>query len=781
MGDDLLAGLNEAQRAAVTAGDGPLLLIAGPGSGKTRVLTHRIAYLVRERGVRPQAICAVTFTNKAAREMKERLEHLIGDQVRELTVGTFHALCARILRQYGNEIGLARSFTIYDDDDQLSVVKSALKDLDLDPKQVAPRSMLAGISAAKSNGLSPADFSRQVDNYRDELVLRVYRRYQETLERNEALDFDDLLLRALDLLGLPNGRAAARLQERYQHVLVDEYQDTNLVQFELVRRLAAPQNNLCVVGDEDQSVYGWRGATIKNILEFEQVYPQAQVIKLEQNYRSTKQILQAANAVIAGNSQRKDKRLWTENGDGERVIVKELADERHEAQFVVQEIERLIDRLGYTPGDFAVLYRTNGQSRALEEAFVRYGVLYQIIGGTRFYERREIKDVMALLRLILNPQDDVSLRRVVEAMPVGRGLGSKTWARLEAWGQAAGMSAAGALGAWATPGADPVPPLSGSAAGAARALMGLLADLRSRIGIDDLPTLYDRALEASGYARLLQDGTEPERWENVRELRARLAEYVSLPLHMQLLTFLEEAALVADVDALAEGASAVTLITLHAAKGLEFPVVFIVGLEDGLLPHVRSLDSPDSLEEECRLAYVGITRARQRLYLTHVYQRSNYAGQAQTATRSPFLDAIEAGMGMVPPGWRRSAASGAAPGRAGTGGRFNGAGAGRPPSTARPAFSEWSQEPDHVSGQAVRRSTPQSTRRGEWSQEVDQVGDGVIAAVAVGERVRHPVFGVGVVRAITPTRSDIEVIVVFDDDTVGTKKLMASFARLERA
>ncbi|MCC6626812.1 MAG: UvrD-helicase domain-containing protein [Chloroflexi bacterium] len=754
MTDDLLRGLNDAQRAAVTAPDGPVLIIAGPGSGKTRVLTHRVAWLIRERDVAPWRICAVTFTNKAAREMRERLEHLIGDLARELLTGTFHALCARFLRQHGQEIGLSRHFTIFDDDDQTALVRQALKQLDLDPKQVTPRSMLVGISAAKSAGLGPDAYARRVENYRDELVARVYRIYQALLDHNKGLDFDDLLMRTIDLLDLPGGTAAARLPERIRHLLVDEYQDTNVVQFELVRRLSAGHGNTYVVGDPDQSIYAFRGATIRNILEFESAFPNAQIIRLEQNYRSTQAILRAAGAVIAENQERHKKELWTDNPEGQAITVKELYDEHHEAQWVAEQIRDLIDREDYRPSDIAVLYRTNAQSQPLEHALNRVGLSYQLIGGTKFYERKEIRDVLALLRLIVNPDDDYSLRRVVDAMPVASGLGRQTWLRLESWAAEAEMSVSGALAAWATPGATIAPPLTGRPAAGARALADLLARLRSRLGQDDVVTLFDQALADSGYDRLLREGTEPERLENVTQLRAELRRYLDLPLDAQLTIFLEEAALVAASDDLDDTrADKVTLITLHAAKGLEFPVVFIIGMEDGLLPHARSLGNLRELEEERRLAFVGITRARQRLYLTHAGLRSSYYGTNQQA-RSQFLTPLD----VLADGGR-------------------GRGRARPGTTAPTRISGASQP---GSGRASSAPRPQPAPRRPTSDFVDDAGQSeVVVTVAAGDRVRHHAFGVGVVKQVTPSRGDVQVTVDFG--TNGTRTLMASMARLTPA
>jgi DNA helicase-2/ATP-dependent DNA helicase PcrA len=706
-----------------------------------------VAYLVRERDIAPWRICAVTFTNKAAREMRDRLDTLVGDAAGKLVTGTFHALCARFLRQHGQELGISRGFTIFDDDDQITLVRQALKALDLDPKQVTPRSMLVGISAAKCSGLSPQQYARGVENYREELVARVYARYQGLLDHNQGLDFDDLLLRTVDLLDLPNGVAARQLPDRFRHVLVDEYQDTNTVQFELVRRLCATHGNIYVVGDPDQSIYAFRGATIRNILEYETAFPNAVVIRLEQNYRSTQAILRAADLVIADNAERHEKRLWTSNPEGEPVTIHEFYDEHHEAQWVVQQMQRLIDREGYRPRHIAVLYRTNAQSQPVEHMLRRQMIAYQLIGGTRFYERREIKDVFALLRLIVNPDDDLSLRRVVDAMPIGKGLGAKTWLQLEAWATAAGLSIGAALANLTGAIIEPAPPLTGRSLAAARNLGGLLADLRQHHGRLDLVALFDKALAESGYAAFLREGTEPERLENVATLRSELNRYLNLPIDAQLIVFLEEAALVAAVDELdADERDKVTLITLHAAKGLEFPVVFVIGMEDGLLPHVRSLTNERELEEERRLAFVGLTRARERLYLTHAAQRTSFQG-TNPQTRSQFLDAID------PPTVRTRPRTGASAA----------AGAGR---------STW------------HAMSPTTTQRGPQRPPArlpdESVEPEFVVAITAGDRVRHAVFGVGTVRSVTPVRNDVEVMVDFGGER-GTKKLMASLANLSRA
>jgi len=724
---DVLRGLNPEQERAVTTSDGPVLVVAGPGSGKTRVLTHRIAYLIDHRGVSPWHILAVTFTNKAAREMRSRLELLIGpDRARQLTVGTFHAVCARILRRDGHLIGLDPRFTIYDDADQIDAVKQALKALNLDPKQFAPRPILSRISAAKSQFVAPEAFAEQVESYWEEVVGRVYPHYQEILRRNRALDFDDLLGETLRLFN-EQPRVLERYQEWYRYVLVDEYQDTNRVQYLLVRAISDRHHNLCVVGDPDQSIYGWRQADIRNILDFKRDYPDAEEVHLELNYRSSRSIVEAADHVIRANTLRIDRRLRTENPEGERLVVREMYDETQEAQFVVSEARRLAQLARYDFRDVAVMYRTNGQSRALEEAFIRSEIPYQIVGGTRFYERREIKDAMALLRLIANPNDAVGLQRVLANTPLGKGIGPRTVEEVDRWAARHGRSVYDALAALA--GADDVPaPEVGSRAARLladvyRTLEGLVAKSRSLA----VSSLFDLAVEETGFARQFQEAGDPEsleRWDNVLQLRGVLAGYDQLPESSALETFLEESALFTDVDALEGDGNQVTLITLHAAKGLEFPVVFLVGIEEGILPHSRSLDSEAQLEEERRLFYVGITRAKERLYLTHAFRRTVF-GRGDLSARSRFLDAIpselvEHGNGRV------VVASGAVP--------------------ATPLST------------AVEPTTPAPPE------------------LSVGDRVFHGRFGDGVVTAVRGVRGDQEVTIDFKRH--GEKRLLASLANL---
>jgi ATP-dependent DNA helicase UvrD/PcrA len=595
---DILAGLNPAQKEAVEAINGPVLILAGPGSGKTRVITHRVAYLIKIVGVNPRRIMAVTFTNKAAREMEERLDKLVSTSVQNLTLGTFHAICARILRQDGKVIGIDKKFVIYDDDDQISLLKRALQDLALDPKQFAPRALQSVISNAKSQMLGPADLRGK--SYFEEVTRRVYERYQKLLNASAALDFDDLLMKTV-LLFRQNQEILDKYQARYMHIQVDEFQDTNLVQYELVKLLAGKYRNICAVGDPDQSIYSWRAADIRNILNFEKDFPDAKVILLEQNYRSTQLILDAATHVIAANRQRKPKTLWTENEKGQPPHVIETYSEEEEAQWVVNEIDNLVRNKEVKAGDCAIMFRTNAQSRVLEEAFIRYGMPYRLVAGTRFYERREVKDIIAYLRLIQNPHDTVSLRRIINVPQ--RGIGERSLDELSRWAQKQGVNEYKALQllAGSKDSSEELP----FSARTVKALAGFAAMLENFIEKSqelDTMKLFDLVVEKSGYKQYitgLDDGDE--RWENILELRGVAQDYKDLSPQEGLTTFLEKVALVSDVDSLPEKTETVTLITLHQAKGLEFPVVFIIGMEEGILPHYKSIDDPAQLEEERRL------------------------------------------------------------------------------------------------------------------------------------------------------------------------------------
>jgi DNA helicase-2/ATP-dependent DNA helicase PcrA len=752
----ILQGLNAQQLAAVTAPDGPVLVLAGPGSGKTRVLTHRIAYLLDEYEADPQEILAVTFTNKAAREMRERLDLLVGRAARGLTVGTFHSVCARILRRDGAPVGLGPDFVIYDDEDQLRLLRQAITEIGLDDKQYPPRTMQNKISEAKSKLLTPEEYTDSAKTYLDEVAGRVYRRYQELLEWNQAADFDDLLGKTVELWA-KHPDVLYRYQERWRRVLVDEYQDTNLAQYTLIRLLTERRRSLFVVGDEDQGIYSWRAADITNILNFERDYPDATVLLLEQNYRSTQAILDVAMHVIGGNTGRRAKTLWTDKAGGIPVQVREAYDEQDEAQYICREVQRLVAGHGYRYSDIAVMYRTNAQSRSIEESFVRYRIPHVLVGGTRFYERKEIKDVLAYLRLVHNPYDTASLRRILEQTHSGRGVGKGTLAALDTYAQtvhlplwdAIALSTAPsgrevAVFAGSTPTAQP-PKLASKARTALHELVTVIEDLRERRAELPLPQLIDMVLQKTGYARALTDGSEEglDRLENAKELISVAQDYAGLDPREALASFLEEVALLGDLDAVRESQDAVTLITLHAAKGLEYKVVFIAGVEEGLLPHSRSLDQLRALEEECRLAYVGVTRAMERLYISYAFHRTIF-GATQTNEPSRFLQSIPGSLvsGSLPPN-RASR-------------RSNGA-------SSRLA-------PQPAVAMPVRHVATVPNR--------PAAGHADVPAYAPGESVRHPRFGEGTVTQVRMQDGDQEVEVRFAAGA--TKRLIASLAKLEK-
>jgi DNA helicase-2/ATP-dependent DNA helicase PcrA len=627
----LLESLNPTQLDAVKHTEGPLLILAGAGSGKTRVLTHRVAYILDQGLAAPEEVLAITFTNKAAGEMKDRVALLVGPDSRKMWVSTFHAFCARILRVHAEKLGYKREFTIYDQADQVRLVKRCIVELGKDPKRFNPRSFQAQISAAKNVLMTPDDYLRSTEGYIAENVAEVYDLYQTRLYENNAMDFDDLIMQTVALLEIfPDVRE--RYQTRFKYIHVDEYQDTNHAQYRLVNILAEAHRNLCVVGDDDQSVYSWRGADIRNILDFERDYPEAKVVKLEQNYRSTQTILDAANAVVANNASRKPKELWTAGPQGERIRVFTAVDEYAEARFVVSEIERLIDS-GASPKDIAVFYRTNAQSRALEDVLVREGVPYQVVGGVRFYERAEIKDAMAYLAVISNPNDAGALERIINVPK--RGLGSTSVARLQDHARRNGISLYEALAE-----ADAVD-LTGAAKKACRAVRDLFGGWR--VAAREVPPaeLIGAVLDESGYrAELEAENTiEAEsRLENLEELINAAKEYERLEPEPTLEGFLQEQALYSEQDALDTQGGQVALMTLHNAKGLEFVHVFVVGMEEGTFPHARSLDE-QNLEEERRLCYVGITRAKQTLTLSYAKLRSSW-GEREYQMPSRFLSEI---------------------------------------------------------------------------------------------------------------------------------------------
>ncbi|MFC1875578.1 ATP-dependent helicase [Chloroflexota bacterium] len=720
---DILSELNPAQKEAVETISGPVLILAGPGSGKTRVITQRIAYLIRVCGVSPHRIMAVTFTNKAAREMEERLNRLVAGLIKELTLGTFHAICARILRQDGKAIGVDRGFVIYDREDQLSLVKRSIQGAGFDPKQYVPSAILSAISNAKSQMLAPSDYIERSSSHFEEVVGRVYEQYQQLLEQSNALDFDDLLLKAVQLFSA-NAEISARYQNRYLYIMVDEFQDTNLVQYQLVKQIGGKYRNICAVGDPDQSIYSWRSADLRNILNFEKDYPEAKVVLLEQNYRSTKTILETASGIISANEQRKPRELWTDNEPGRQITVIEAYNEQEEAQFVVREVERLIDKGWARLSDCAVMYRTNAQSRALEEAFIRYGTPYRLVAGTRFYERREVKDIIAYLRLIQNPCDGVSLMRIINTPQ--RGIGQRSLSQLAAWARSRGVSQFEALRLLASLAEEEKP----FDIRTMRVLVGFpsmmeeLIRWRQELNLVELFDLVIARTYYKEYLLAMPDGEE--RWENVLELGTVARQYDDMGPGEGLAAFLEGVTLVSDVDGYNETAGVVTLITLHQAKGLEFPVVFIVGLEDGILPHIRSFDDPAQMEEERRLCYVGITRAKKLVYLSYAFRR-NLMGSSTANSPSRFLQDV----------------------------------------------------PRHL-----------ISYDDKYRGEVSQLATGVYSwdstpAIAVdlpelkaGDCVYHSHFGRGTVVSCHPVGDDSEVVVAFRG--VGVKKLLLSFARLEK-
>jgi DNA helicase-2/ATP-dependent DNA helicase PcrA len=719
---DFLDKLNPQQRQAVTAGAGPILVLAGPGSGKTRVLTQRVAYLIAYEGVRPYQMLAVTFTNKAAREMEKRVRDMLGELAADgLWLGTFHSICARLLRRESEHLPFEASFVIYDEDDQQRLVKAAMRDLNLDDKTYRPHSVLGAISRAKNELIFPDEFP--VQTYRDEVVKRIYKRYQELLKQNNAVDFDDLLLWTARLLSeFPAVRE--KYAKRFHHVLVDEFQDTNFAQYVLLKHLASGHNNIFVVGDPDQSVYRWRGADYRNVQRFEQDFPDAQVILLEQNYRSKQTILNAAMAVIDRNPHRRRKNLFSDRGVGDKVTYYEALDDYSEAAFVVDTITNLVASKKVRPGDCAVMYRTNAQSRLLEEAFLQARLPYRLVGAQRFYGRREVKDMIAYLRLVHNPADEISLDRVINLPP--RGIGEKTILALHSAARRASTSPATVLMDLARGDASPFwPQFSGRAALPLAEFGALLTNWRAEAPRATVTELFDRIASDVNYKEYIDDGTEEgaERWENVQELRRLTLEYTDRTLT----DFLETVALISDQDTLSEGKDAPTLLTLHAAKGLEFGAVFIIGLDDGILPHSRSFDDPEAMEEERRLFYVGITRAEDRLYLLRALRRGG-RGYSEETIPSRYLDDIP--LELL-------------------------AGKSR--------------------GGASFRSARQATTPA-WLRDESLSASQPVARFRAGMRVLHPSWGEGLVLNSRLQDNDETVDVVFE--SVGIKRLAASLANL---
>ncbi|KAA5808096.1 DNA helicase PcrA [Thermoanaerobacterium thermosaccharolyticum] len=626
---NILDKLNDRQKEAVVTTEGPLLILAGAGSGKTRVLTHRIAYLIKEKRVSPANILAITFTNKAAQEMKDRVESLLG-YVGDIWVSTFHSACVRILRRDIEKIGYDKNFVIYDTQDQKSLVSDCIKELDLNEKQYTPKGMLSAISKAKDKMVSPDEYLLEFGNdYRNKKVADVYRLYQKKLKKDNALDFDDIIIKTIELFK-KDEEILRYYQDRFRYIMVDEYQDTNRPQYEFVNLLAKRYRNLCVVGDDDQSIYGWRGADIKNILDFEKDYPEAKVIKLEQNYRSTQIILDAANNVIDNNIKRKKKQLWTDNKDGEKIIVCEVQNEREEANFIIDRIKDLIAN-GRKYSDFAILYRTNAQSRIFEEACMMNDIPYKLVGALRFYDRKEIKDIIAYLRILVNPYDDVSLKRIINVPK--RGIGESTVSALEQYAREHDTSMYFAI---------PNVELKGRARKVLDNFKNFIDDLINQLDFMNIIEVIDYILEKTGYMDELKadDTKESEsRIENINEFIGAAREFMETSEDKSLESFLSGITLVSDIDTAGDIGESVVLMTLHSAKGLEFPVVFMAGMEEGIFPSSMSFIDEHELEEERRLCYVGITRAKERLFMTYARTRNLY-GKPQYNTASRFINEI---------------------------------------------------------------------------------------------------------------------------------------------
>jgi DNA helicase-2/ATP-dependent DNA helicase PcrA len=742
----LLGGLNDIQREAVLHTEGPVLIVAGAGSGKTRALTHRIGFLVRERNVAPGQILAITFTNKAAREMRDRVERLVGSGAAGgMWLLTFHSMCARLLRREHQHLGIPSAFTIYDDGDTERLISGIVRDLDIDPKRFPPKAMAAAIGRAKDQVIDADAFTEMASNFYEEMIAKVYRAYETRKKEAGALDFDDLITETVRLFR-DHPDVLRHYQERFRYLLVDEYQDTSRAQYELVNKLAERYRNVCVVGDADQGVYSWRGATIQNLLDFERDYPDATVFVMAQNYRSTGNILAAANAVIEHNAQRKPKELWTEAAPGELVTTFRGNDEHEEAMFVASEIERLRDDEGYRYRDVAVFYRTNAMSRVVEDIFMRVGTPYRVFGGVRFYQRREIKDVLGYLRLLLNPQDVISFRRVVN-MPK-RGIGDATVAALESYAATEGIDVVEACRR-----IDEIAVLNSRAKGAVAGFNQVMTALQAHYDEGAGPArMVEFAAQESGYLLELETDRSIEaqgRIENIQELSGVAMETAARDPDAGLAEFLELVSLVGDQDEYDEDESTVTLMTLHIAKGLEFPVVFVVGMEDGVFPHFRSMTDTHELEEERRLAYVGITRAQQRLYLTHAWSRTLY-GQTNYNPPSRFLGEIpEALLDAKESETRVQRASA----RRGGGGGYSVVGL---PGRTDAVQVEPGWTPPSPAG-VPKRDAP---------------------AIVAGDTVQHERWGEGVVVTTNGYGDDAEATIRFGE--VGEKRVLLAYAPLRK-
>lgn len=764
----LLDALNEPQRQAVMATDGPLLILAGAGSGKTRVLTHRTAYLIEECGVNPYNIMAITFTNKAAGEMRERIDQMVGYGSESIWVCTFHSTCVHILRRYIDRLGFGTNFTIYDSDDQKTLMKDICKRLEIDTKMYKEKMFLSAISSAKDELIDPIEFeTRAAGDYVKRKQAQVYREYQQALKQNNALDFDDLIMKTVELFKLDK-EVLASYQDRFRYIMVDEYQDTNTAQFELIRLLALKYQNLCVVGDDDQSIYKFRGANIYNILNFEHHFPDATVIKLEQNYRSTQNILDAANAVIANNQGRKEKRLWTDNGAGDKITFEQLDTAAEEADFVARDIARRVRKGEYQYKDCAILYRTNAQSRLFEERFITANIPYKIFGGVNFYARKEVKDLLAYLKTIDNGQDDLAVRRIINIPK--RGIGAASINKVALYAQEQEISFYDALCV-----AEQVPGL-GKAAAKIRPFVLFIQSMKAKAKLLSVADLLQEVIETTGYVRELEaEGTDEAeaRIENIDELISKAVDYAEGEEAPTLNGFLENVALVADIDSFDENSDYVVLMTLHSAKGLEFPNVYLAGLEDGLFPSYMSITSDNSqaeIEEERRLAYVGITRAKKNLTITSARVRM-VRGQTQYGKVSRFVREIppELLSGKIyEPKTKEEPIEQSTFQKA------------RKAFRTVPSYggSGYGKEVGEGYGSTFRSSKATKPVYTKVENQRDFGSAGGALSYQVGDRVRHIKFGDGEVMAIVSGGRDYEVTVDFDK--VGTKKMFASFAKLKK-
>lgn len=750
--------LNEQQREAVYHTEGPVLILAGAGSGKTRVLTHRTAYLIEECGVNPYNIMAITFTNKAAGEMRERIDKLVGYGSESIWVSTFHSTCVRILRRHIDRIGFDTNFTIYDSDDQKTLMKDICKRLNVDTKIYKEKSLLAAISHAKDELISPEEYATRAaasGDYAKKKQAEIYREYQEALRKNNALDFDDLIVKTVELFRV-DAQVLDYYQERFRYIMVDEYQDTNTAQFELVSTLARKYKNLCVVGDDDQSIYKFRGANIYNILNFEKHFPEAVTIKLEQNYRSTQNILDAANSVIANNVGRKRKTLWTDNAQGKKIGFRQFETGYEEAEYIAKDIAGCVQSGAYHYGDCAVLYRTNAQSRLFEEKFIVSNIPYKIVGGVNFYARKEVKDLLAYLKTIDNARDDLAVRRIINVPK--RGIGATTLNRVADYAAEQNLSFYNALKM-----ADDIPTLGKSAA-KIHPFVNFIQVMRSKLELISVSELLQEIIDETGYVKELEaEGTEEAqaRIENIDELISKVVTYEEGEEHPTLSGFLEEVALVADIDSLEEGSDYVVLMTLHSAKGLEFPKVYLAGMEDGLFPSYMSIaydSSSEDLEEERRLAYVGITRAKEELTITCARQRM-IRGETQYNKVSRFVREIPSELldGELRRPMRPAGSS----------------------ADGESAFPSFLQNKSAVA--KTRKPTLRQQPSGQSMQAKAMITKGIVKAdldYSVGDTVSHIKFGRGVVKNIADGARDYEVTVEFEG--YGVKKMFASFAKLKK-